>query len=126
MLSVGVIDRDETVVGAMLELWRQHFQLRRIEPGKDDLGGLDVLVADLATLEGHALSFLHELRSLHPSLKLVLTFVYCDSTQAIEEEIHSVADACVLKPFDFESLAHTVQVVAQNPVQVDRPSDARN
>ena len=117
MLKVGVIDRDETVVEAMLELWRDRFSLRRVDSDHDDLDDIDVLVADPASLEGRALSVLHELRAGYPSLKLVLTFVYCDRTQSIEDEIHALADACVLKPYDFEKLAHTVLAVCGEGAQ---------
>jgi DNA-binding NtrC family response regulator len=88
--------------------------VRVVDPYQPQVEGLDVLIADPSALGGHVLSLLHGIRQRALGLKLVLSYVYCDATQAIEQEMHELADVCVLKPCDLSKLESTLRHLVRN------------
>ena len=113
MLTVGIIDSDQSLVDSLAGVWGDEFQLRRLERTSRDLQGIDVLVADPEDLNGQIHRFVRELRTQNPRAALVFTYVYCDVTQPLEDEVFGMADACVVKPYDLQKLGQTIRWVAE-------------
>lgn len=113
MLTVGIIDNDQSLVETLTGFWREEFNVRLIEPASTDLQSVDVVVADPQTLNGHVRRFVRELRTQCPRAALVFTYVYCDVTQPMEDEVFGMADACVVKPYDLQKLGQTIRWVAE-------------
>lgn len=114
VLMVGVIDPDEALFRTLQEFWKDEFMVLPLDDETPIPSALDVLVADPAAFGGHSLRFLRDLRASRPDLGLVLTYVYCDSTQTLEEKLLDLADASVVKPYDLQKLGQTVRWVAGN------------
>ncbi len=114
MLHVGVIDSDESLVRAMLALWESEFEVQVLDADHPDLSGNDVLIVDESSVRGHSLALLTRARIENPSMKLVVTLVYCDRTQSIETRLQELADECVLKPYDVGKLGQTLRYLVSN------------
>ena len=110
---VGVIDPDESLFRTLQEYWKGEFGVLPLDEETPIPSAVDVLVADPAAFGGHPLRFLRDLRGSRPDLGLVLTYVYCDTTQPLEEELLDLADACVVKPYDLQKLGQTIRWVAE-------------
>lgn len=123
MIRVGVIDDDSAIVDAMRWLWKQELQVVRLDAQESTVPeDVDVLLADLGTLGGHALRFLYDARTRRPSLPLVVTYLYFDTTQKVEGEVRRLADLCILKPYDLDHLRKSIRHLrrrSQSPRSAD-------
>ncbi len=109
MIRVGVIDEDVTLVEAMSRFWGDSVLVERLDQESGCIPGyVDVLIADLASLGGHAHCFLSDVRFQRPNLPIIVTYLYFDATQEVEAEIRALVDLSILKPYDLDHVAKTI------------------
>ncbi len=110
MIRVGVIDDDAGLVDAMTRFWCGSFSIQRLDSNDDRIPEhVDVLIADLASLGGHARRFLSDVRFQRPSLPILLTYLYFDATQEVERDIRGFVDLSIIKPYDLARVEQTVR-----------------
>lgn len=110
MIRVGVIDEDTRLLDAMIRFWRGSLSVQRLDSDDDSIPEtVDVLIADLMTLGGHARRFLSNVRFRRPSLPILVTYLYFDATQEVEGDIRALADLSILKPYDLANVEKTVR-----------------
>ncbi len=85
-----------------------HAALDRIKEGK-----VDLVVADLSTLEGGLRPFLHECRSVDPAPEVVLAAGGAERESAAEGLRYGAADY-LIKPFPGEELRHRIRGVLES------------
>ncbi|MDY6847543.1 MAG: diguanylate cyclase response regulator [Thermodesulfobacteriota bacterium] len=84
-----------------------HVALGRIKAGR-----VDLVVADLSTLEGGLRPFLHECRSVDPAPEVLLTAGFAERESAAEGLGYGAADY-LIKPFFEEELRHRIHGVLE-------------
>lgn len=109
MIRIGVIDEDVRLLDAMSRFWRGSLSVQRLDPDDDCIPEhVDVLIADLTSLGGHAHRFLSDVRFRRPSLPILLTYLYFDGTQEVEADIRGLVDLSILKPYDLAHVEKTI------------------
>ncbi len=121
-MQVGVIENDARILRAMTELWKSACEVRVLDARHPELEGLDALVVDPSVLSGSVREFCRRVKLDRPGLRLILTYLYNDVTQDLEEELSGIVDAFVTKPYDLDKLSHTLACLVSGSALRDDPS----
>lgn len=116
---VLIADPDNGIRRSMDMFLKEHYVVYTASDGHQVLEllkneDINLLIID-ARLEGiYIFELLRLVKEMTPDLPVIVMYVYLDETQHVEEYIRKLADACVVKPFQNDSLVKTIDTLLNN------------
>ena len=116
---VLIADPDNGIRRSMDMFLKEHYAVYTASDGHQVLEllkneDINLLIID-ARVEGiYIFELLRLVKEMVPDLPVIVMYVYLDETQHVEEYIRKLADACVVKPFQNDSLVKTIDTLLNN------------
>jgi len=119
-----VADSDKDICRSLYEFFKDDYEVFLVYDGKDVLqliseNNIELLLTDLNIPNVYIYNLLNKIKEKFPELPIIIMYVYCDSTQEMEDTIRKIASAFFRKPFDLNELKKRIELLVTNHYILD-------